>query len=1386
MSTYQMNPIADFRNEGWTLTGGATLNQVWASGSDADYTSNPASKGRGAVTFEQDISSNSIADGSNIESVTVYLRAEATDAVTRSVTVNVLSQDDTSYFTSRRIILSTTPTTVEVATYTADPLNRSWNKDLLNQLILQVFTYDSTGATDKVRVYELYAVVNFRTMPVVSITDPSGTVDATAPEVDFTYTQIDGDIQASAEYKIFLASDAQAVTFDPDNTPALYPDSTQYTVKPGDTLFSIAFQKLGSGSLWPSIFAGSTLLSGDPNVVTPGEVLNIPGIASISGDTTSFTLPFALAPGSYYLYLRATSTRGATGAWDSQAFTVSSASGSPGVPGGSVGSVGIGGGGGFESVIADPETSNVYLAVRDGSNLLSVQQADFETTTDSLGWTGANCTVTQDFTTAFGTGLASLQLKASSAANMSAVSDWVEVPEDTPLTVVFQAIAIATGRTIDISVAFADDEYDTIGSAATASGTDATGTYSSLELTGFSVPLGASQMQITITVVSPANAEVHNFDQIGVMYGTGSVWSNGGLASRNLLTSNQCNADNPLVGDAAWTAINGTTYSRVTTSGTGSDGTEAFKMLYAGISGTSSYVATGTVFTDTTTSPAFFLNKPAGVADGDVLVAYVSVISSASTGYVTQSLAPAGWTVVDTSVNGQVSLSVLMRDGLAADPSSWTGSVTEGPFQVCKQTIVVAYRGAAPTAYQFQNEGMSSSISGGDLLATPSVYNSDPNAWRLSAFAIADNAASGSMTANITSSYIPPIQYVGKGTPTSGRDNHNTTWSVDRPANLVAGDLMVAGVQSAFAVTFNAPTGWTKVYNSASIQSSMAVFVRTATGSEPPNWTGTVTSGGSSSAAPWVAECSAYRNCDVAANQFLVSAGSSGSSASYTSPTIVNTNANAWRIFFFGADTDGGSGLDTNEIANRGNDSNGPFNPSSSITLADSNGPVATGNQSRVAYAQNTANVNGVQGWIGMLMPAVSGATPGANETERHDSDTGTATPYLTMEVNDSNGVAATGNTTVYGTFTPGSGSGTLGMVGFEGFLIPAASAIAPTNPGEVGATLTDYVDIRNVSPDVFARCGSQVTVQAAFLGSSVGTPHLKLYSYSGNELISTQVAEGQSFSTSVWSKSIAKFVLLPNATRFKLGVSAVNRNVSDYVLYDKVSVALGSETVYRPGTGRLSHPIFNTPLIEFAEDLGQGYGDWSPLLGSGGTPFSYDADTGLCSVVDQTMTPLSHRKYRARTLSYGLLGDSFISDYGPESPEVTLTGDNWWLKDMTVPELTMKLQALGTTDTDVVISTSDTSTLFQPVGPDKPMIVSQGYKGDIVTLQLVLRSADYMQLMQVFALRHTMLLQSALDKSWWVRPYGDLDVSLQMTYDQSSNPLRFVTVAFAEVDPDQ
>jgi hypothetical protein len=60
--------------------------------------------------------------------------------------------------------------------------------------------------------------------------------------------------------------------------PDIKPVSATYQVQPGDSLWSIAKMKLGSGSRWRDLYEGNRMVIGDdPDLILPGQELVMPG-----------------------------------------------------------------------------------------------------------------------------------------------------------------------------------------------------------------------------------------------------------------------------------------------------------------------------------------------------------------------------------------------------------------------------------------------------------------------------------------------------------------------------------------------------------------------------------------------------------------------------------------------------------------------------------------------------------------------------------------------------------------------------------------------------------------------------------------------------------------------------------------------------------------------------------------------------------------------------------------------------------------------------------------------------------------------------------------------------------------------------------------------------
>ncbi|WIC88891.1 minor tail protein [Rhodococcus phage Shagrat] len=1319
MGSVAHNPSADWRNLGWALAGAfTTVYQAISSLNDTDFIKCPGSKSDAAVTFPLDITS--IPDGAIITSVTLKARigtgaGSPPAGQSPSITFSIASKDDTSKFTVRTVFATNTPTDIEIATYNRDAIGQLWDIFRLNQLICRVFSY--VGIFDLVRCYRLWCDIKYRVRPVVTVSAPSGTVLTPSPIITWTYTQSDGDPCQKTEYKIFTAEQTTAVSFNPETDSPIYSTTVQ-------------------------------------------------------GDVTSVTLPTSLNPNTYKVYVRSYSTFGAKSVWVNRQFTVVGQSpGTPGVvdPTGSVPA-----GTGVIDVVPDSITGSATLRMQDTSNLLSAQEADAETAADGVTFLSAiNCTLTRDPAVGFPGGSASFKMAVTAATgDMAYLSDFTEVSPGYEMTARAQFLTAVTGRLCRVKILWYDSSFGLLSNSTGTDITDATSTWREATVVATS-PVDAAYAKVVASVDAGAVAEVHWVDHVGLMYGDNTPWSDGGHTSRNLLSMWYSSSEGTQ-GTDGWTAESATTWAnQASPGGTGASGTNCNKLTYVGISPSIAFVAAGTAFNSATSGANFTLNKPAGVASGHLMLAFVTA------GEYTTITPPAGWTLVNSARvddgSTDTSMFVLKRTAGGSEPSSWTDG-TIGTNSARRTAVVVAYSGAADASEQFLAEAQ---VSSGDatppFLTVPAVNNSDPNAWRISAFAVSDDFATGTLTANKQApSIVPAIEFVGVGTAW-GSSSTGTGFTINKPSGVQSGDLMVAVFGSvALNTTINPPSGWTLEYtnsiNSNGGPSTIAVMYRIAGGSEPSSWSGTFTGG--SRYGRTVVESFAYRNVD-SSDPFLVSNGNVQANAGFSMSvgSVTNSNSNAWRFTAFAGLSTNPNDWTSNEVIQR--DDRYWQNGSGTMSVAtfDSNGPVSAATYTRTGTA--TQSQYATAAFLGFLRPLPSAPTPPGGETSRAVAEVGSANPWLETRVFDSGAPIAVGSQSVTGIWDQADKHS---MAGWQGIIKPAAAVVG----GYAAAKMTTPVDVSLISNEVDK---SKVTVSASFLGSTGGggTPYLTVEFYRANVLLATSVAQGTVFNTTVWTKSVALFDVPAGTTHMKVKISVSDRAVNDVVYWDRTMLAFGDYPVYRPGTSRQAHPVYSQPILEYADDDGTGYGDWLPLPGTSANPPVFEPLTGLTTYIDHTVVPLLNRKYRARTRSFGLLGDQFVSNWGPDSSEFSFVAENWWLKD--IEDLDANIELHVKWDNQAT-TTSNTATAFQPIGRDRPVVLTEGYKGDVLPLVLIpVNRGDYARLKRMLKSGKTLFLQSDVDLAWWVRPVGDLQADVLPTGDRKANPLREIKVTFTEVD---
>lgn len=1343
--SFQLLPSGDIENDGWSLVG-SSVTEVWeilSAQVDDCYIRCPQYRGSATVSFP--IDSDDLPEGAVVDSVTVFIRMKTVaGSGPRSVTMNVLSSENMSRYTSRTLHATSAFTTFEVGTYTRDPLGRSWDIHRLNKLRLRVYCLNNLF--DSIQISQLYVKVNYHVKPKVQVTGPSGTVVSPSPEITWAYTHEEGEPQSKAVVRVYTAQQVSAVnTFNPDTEPPVYE-------------------------------------------------------ATSNGSASTHTITTTLNSNGYRAYVKAWSDHNAASFWAYRDFVINAPS--PGVPGDD--NAGISGtpGVGVPSAIPDTFTSSAQLRMRDASNLLSVQQADFEVPTDPLEYTATNGVLARDASVKFGGGLASMSITASSAADVTVESTFIEVAPSLPVTLRAQARAAVTTRAGQLYCTFYDADFAEISTSAVTAITDSTSTWTEA-VNNVTTPASTVRLKLKYKVVGAANSEVHYLDHCGVMYGTNSAWTDGGHQSRNLLSSFLATGDDPASSVDYWEQTNvATTVARTSVSGIGSHGTLCHQMTCVAPSASIAYRATGTTFTTPTSGTNYTLNKPAGTTTNDLLLAFVTSSEHGSI------IPPTGWTSVNTASiddgSTDVALFVLKRTATASDPSTWaTGKVSVASSR--RTAVVVAYSGAAHSDDQFISDNFRVDPSGSAIHRTQIVENIDPNAWRVAAFAASDDASGSTYTANQTApvgAEAAPIQFVSASSKWTQSGN-TTSYTIHKPQGVRSGDLMIASLCFSGKInTVNAPSGWTLVRRTTqaftgtssgdahSGDVTVAILKRTAGGSEASSWTGTHTDWGQ----PKVTQVVAYRNAADASSQFIAEGSNGATNTSRVStPDAINGDSRAWRVSIFGGTTPFRSSWSDGDVSQRCDSSTSLDGfPDAVLMFSDSNGEISTGTHKRTAKINSVSNqFSNVPsgnfftaiGWIGIIQPLAAPPAQGGNETERVDNNNGSSNPWLTTAIYDSNGVIPTGSTSLYGQF---SGASAQSMASWIGVIRPASSVAG----GVASARPNTWIDISEIDPEVLTLADNKITVMSSLLGSVDGTPLLGVEFARANQAISDATANGTVFNSTTWTKAWATFAIPDGATRVRPVLSAIDRGVGDTVKFDRVGLILGApadgETpAWRNGTARVEHPVWSKPIIQYTDDTGIGFQSWTNIPGQKIIPPAFRSDTGQLAYVDHSIIPLNVRKYRVQTMSSGLNGEIFSSGWGPESNEVSFSALNWWLKDFTDLSTALRLRVKYE---DIAVTTDNTASVFHPLGEDYPVVVTEGYKADSLTISIVCDRAEEASLYGLLRSNRTLLLQSDTDYAWWVRPVDALTVSNLAVSQQrrTTDPVKVVTCKFVQVKPEE
>jgi hypothetical protein len=160
----------------------------------------------------------------------------------------------------------------------------------------------------------------------------------------------------------------------------------------------------------------------------------------------------------------------------------------------------------------------------------------------------------------------------------------------------------------------------------------------------------------------------------------------------------------------------------------------------------------------------------------------------------------------------------------------------------------------------------------------------------------ANDGTSDSNTATVTVTVGTPPPGITFRSASSAQNPTATSLTINRPAGVVAGDVMVAGVGIRGAPVVTAPAGWTRIRtDAAGTSTTQAIYDRVATPSEPASYTWSF-----SKSVPAAGGISDYQGVNNAAPvNVSAGAGQNSNTTAIVAPSVTTTVAGAEVVGFF-------------------------------------------------------------------------------------------------------------------------------------------------------------------------------------------------------------------------------------------------------------------------------------------------------------------------------------------------------------------------------------------------------------------------------------------------------------------------------------------------------
>lgn len=204
----------------YTITGGsANIHTALSDNSDGTYIRKV--NGTGTASVVLDFGTTTISATQTIRQVRLRGRIR-TDSTAGKLNLQLGTRvNGVNYFTSALAVRGINANPVEVIGqwYSTAPDGGAWTQTKIDNLRAQVTDYKDS--TDRAYIYELYIDVDVANQATVTISAPTGTITTTAkPDVSWSITDPDGDVQSYYQVKVFNAVTYSAAGFDPTTATA--------------------------------------------------------------------------------------------------------------------------------------------------------------------------------------------------------------------------------------------------------------------------------------------------------------------------------------------------------------------------------------------------------------------------------------------------------------------------------------------------------------------------------------------------------------------------------------------------------------------------------------------------------------------------------------------------------------------------------------------------------------------------------------------------------------------------------------------------------------------------------------------------------------------------------------------------------------------------------------------------------------------------------------------------------------------------------------------------------------------------------------------------------------------------------------------------------------